>query len=524
MTNVTNAIPKVDTWGRKNPASGYVYPDGKNIKLNVMKFIPKSSRKLMANKFTKEEIASLETLLIERKLFFNKTDMLCQYIDYFIEFYDEDKELPTAYLYMKKQLDSRTESMTTDDFVNMIKTRFFRDSSIKSKVYDMVNDNYELDVTVDKKSGRKFESHYDFTNEDAKVLLAISIVMKFAIPMISQYIATSTNSDLFNDNNMSNLITNVFMEIFFNVGSYKDGDPDTLLLKLYKFTEEKIMKHSIDHQALWVQQSALRGLTESKHVDTILIKHLIGNNMFKFRFDDNIVSFMKSIVETQLLCTINRVKYKADPVHVDSTKDINGLSGIDKLEQSLAKMDETTIIRCEKSLVDIINELEEEVGPITDEEISYYGVNFVASSVFHNTLLGYMFAKKFHGYTEFKNKDIFQHMRLLIIAKRILKRDGYTQLQHLFSSVTRGRTSMRLLQNTKYTNKLTASSTYQRLMNNTYDTLRGYKEEVIISIISQCLNNIYTYVDYENQDLTGEVIEFDEDIISDEIMAFVDSI
>lgn len=517
----TTTIPKVDTWARKNPTSGYVYPDGKNIKLNVTKFIPKSSRKLMASKFTKDEIASLETLLIERKLFFNKTDMLCQYIDYFIEFFDEEKELPTAYLYMKKQLDSRTESMTADEFINMITIRFFRDSAIKSKVYDMVDHNYDLDVTYDKKSGRTFDGFYDFSNDDARRLLAISIVMKFAIPIISQYIATN---NLYVEATMGNLITDVFMEIFFRVGSYQDGDPDSLLLKLYKFTEEKIVKHSIDHQALWAQQSALRGLTESKHVDTILIKHLISNNMFKFKFDDNIVSFMKSIVETQLLCTINKVKYKADPVHVDGTKDVNGLSGIDKLEQSLAKMDETTIIRCEKSLVDIINELEEQVGPISDEEISYYGVNFVASSAFHNTLLGYMFAKDFHGYTEFKNKDIFQHMRLLIIAKRMLKKAGYIQLPHLFSSVIRGRTSMRLLQNTKYTNKLMASSAYKNLINNKYPTLKGYKDDIILSMVSQCLNNIYTYVDYENQELTGEVIEFDEDIISDEILSFIDSI
>ena len=215
---------------------------------------------------------------------------------------------------------------------------------------------------------------------------------------------------------------------------------------------------------------------------------------------------MKSIVETQLLCTINKVKYKADPVHVDSTKDVNGLSGIDKLEQSLAKMDETTIIRCEKSLVDIIDALEAKVGPISDEEIAYYGINFVASSAFHNTLLGYMFAEEFQGYTEIKNKDVFQHMRLLIIAKRMLKNAGYVQLPHLMSSVIRGRTSMRLLQNTKYTNKLMASSAYKNLINNKYPTLKGYKDELILSIVSQCLNNIYTYVDYENQELTGQVI------------------
>lgn len=520
MTKQTQ-IPMVDSWNRRRPTDGYVYADGKNIKLNLKKFLPKSSKRLLENNLTREEITSLETLIIERKLFFNKTDMLCQYIDYFCEFFDEEKELPTAILYIKKQLDSRTDSLSKDEFITLLMRRLFHETSIKRLVYEMVDYNYNLDVTVDKKSGRVFNGYYDFTNDDSKALLAISIIMKFVIPLTSQYIATNT---LYTDDTLSGLITDVFMEIFFRAGDYRNSDPDLILLKLYKFTEEKITKHSIDHQALWNQQSALRGLTENKHVDTILIKHLISNNMFKFRFDDNIVSFMKSIVETQLICTINKVKYKADPVHVDSVKDINGLSGIDKLEQSLAKLDETTIIRCEKSLSDIIDNLEKEVGHISQEEIAYYGVNFVASSAFHSMLLGYMFAKDFNGYVEMKNMNIFQHMKLLVVAKRRLTKSGYVQLPYLFSSVTRGRTSMRLLQNTKFTNKLESSSVYDKLMNDKYPTLNGYKDETVLGIISQVLNNIYTYVEYEHQELTGEIIEFNEDVISDELMNFIDSI
>ena len=470
---------------------------------------------------TSEGLTMMETFIIERKLFSNKIDMLCQYIDYFIEFYDEDKELPAAIMFIKKQIDNRTESMKKDQFINLVTTRFFRDTNVKQLVYKMVEHNYELDVTVDKKTGRTFMGHYDFTNDDAKALLAISIVMKFVIPATSHYIATNT---VYNDDTLSSLATDIFMEVFGYVGEAENTNPDILLMKLFKFTEEKINKHSIDHQALWQQQSALRGLTENKHVDTVLIKHLISNNMFKFQFNDNIVSFMKSIVETQLMCTINKVKYKADPVHVDGIKDANGLSGIDKLEQSLAKLDETTIIRCDKSLKDIINKLEQEVGPISDEEVAYYGIHFQATSSFHSTLLNYMFAKEFGGYTELKNINIFQHMKLLVIAKRRLTNAGYVQLPYLFSSVIRGRTSTRLLQNTKFTNKLEASSVYRNLIDNKYPTLKGYGDDKILQIISQTLNNIYTYVEYEHQELTGEIIEFNEDVISDEILNFIDNI
>lgn len=518
----TKEIPKVDEWFRKKPEQGYTYPDGRNIILNIGKCIPKSAKKLLADNMTSEGLTMMGTFIIERKLFSNKIDMLCQYIDYFVEFYDEEKELPTALLYIKKQIDSRSESMKKDQFINMVMARFFRDTNVKKLVYDMVERNYSLDVTVDEKSGRTFTGPFDFTNDDAKALLAISILMKFVIPVTSHYIATNT---LYKNDEIGDLIIEIFMEIFVRVGQTDTTDPDTLLLKLYKFTEEKIIKHATDHHTLWSQQSALRGLTPNKHVDTMITKRLISDNFFKFLFNDNIISFMKSIVETQLMCTINRVKYKVDPVHVDGVKDVNGLSGIDKLEQTLSKMDETIIIRCEKSLTDVIDRLEKEVGPISDEEIEYYGINFTSrTSSFHMMLLNYMFAKDFNGFTELKNINMFQHMRLLIIAKRRLKKAGYVQLPYLFSSVVRGRTSTRLLQNTKFINKLEASSVYQNLVNEKYPILKGYSDDKILQIISQTLNTVYTYVEYEHPELTGEIIEFNEDIISDEILNFIDSI
>ena len=101
--------------------------------------------------------------------------------------------------------------------------------------------------------------------------------MKFVIPPTSHYIATNT---VYSDDTLSTLVTEIFMEVFSYIGEVETTNPDILLMKLFKFTEEKINKHSIDHQALWHQQSALRGLTENKHVDTVLIKHLISNNMF----------------------------------------------------------------------------------------------------------------------------------------------------------------------------------------------------------------------------------------------------
>lgn len=508
--------PNVDTWTRENEKDAYVYVDGKNVRMNLSRFIPNSHRRF--NEKDKEIVDSLETFIVERGLFLKKIDVLCKYMDYFIEFFDDDKELPIIMIYMKNKIDSTSESLTMQEFIKMLQIKFFKDTGIKRNIYRMVDANYRLDVTLDAKTGRVFNGPNDFNNEEAKHLLAISIFMKMVIPITSQYISTNT---LYTKQELSGLITQVFVECFYNMGTYEDIDADELLKKLYIFTRDKILKHHNAHSVLWNQQCALRGLTETQHVDTILTKHLLGNNMFKFQFDNSIISFMKSIVETQLMCTINKVKYKVNPIRVDGVKDYNGLAQIDKLEQSMAKLDEGQVIRCKKSLQDIAL-IEKEWGlTASDEEIDYYMENFYLDSVFHMELLGYFYAHIFDGYTEFKTMDVVVKLKLLIMAKKKLIQDGFEELSWLLTSVQKGRSSARLLQNARFTNKFTSSTDYHDLMDKKYKALKGFKEEKINGMISFILNNIYTYVEYDNQELTGTEIEFNEDIIGAELQRFM---
>lgn len=116
------------------------------------------------------------------------------------------------------------------------------------------------------------------------------------------------------------------------------------------------------------------------------------------------------------------------------------------------------------------------------------------------------------------------YIKLTIIAKRMLKRDGYIQLPFLMSSVVKGKVSNRILQNTKYLTKLEQSGTFKHLMDDNYRSLKGYRDDMIIEDVSKILNNVYCYVEYETPEVTGEPIMFNEDIISDEYMNFIDNV
>lgn len=273
------------------------------------------------------------------------------------------------------------------------------------------------------------------------------------------------------------------------------------------------------------QQSALRATTESSQLDRLLVKFLLADNFFKFQFNNALSAFLKAIIDTQLKFTVERVTYNLNPVHIESEKGPDGLSGIDKLEQTQMKIDETRAIRSFKALTDVVKRLEHKYGTISEDEINFYMKYLFHMDKFHNDMLNYNFAKEFGGFTELKSASVRQVMKFLIICKRELSQKGYQQLQWFMSSLLKGKLSNRLLQNNKYINKLKTSSTYRHLIDDKYKIMsEGFKDDPILKIISRVLNNQYTFVEYEQPELTGEVIEFNEDIISDELLNFIDSI
>lgn len=525
------SYPKVDSWVRSESEEPFVHPDGKNVRIRLQACLPNSVKK-----FRKEDeyiYDALETFIIERGLFLKKIDIICKYMDYFIEFFDDDKELPDILLAIKKEIDSQGQSLTINEFISLIDRKIFRDTSIKQNIYRMVEANYFIDITVDDKSGRVFNGPNDFTNEEGKRIFAISIMMKFIIPIASQYISTNT---IYKKEDMNYLLTKVFSNIFYYMGACKQYETeleeddeldgaDVLMKKLYIFTNDKIAKHHGANPLLWQQQSALRGVTELKHVDEIMIKHLIGNNMFKCCFDANIMKFFKSIVETQLTCTINKVKYKANPSRTDSGKDFNGLTGLDKLDQQLAKLNEGDVIRCDKSLESTVAMIQRDwnIYP-TDDEINYYLNNFLMDSSFHMMLLSNFYANIFDGFMEMKDADIFLKCKLLVIFKKRLIDYKYTQLPFLVTSVQVGKSTNRILHNTKLANEYMSSADYQNLKMKKYPALEGLYDDYPDSIVSFILANVFSYVEYENQELTGTDIEFDKQIVWEEMLRFLDSI
>ena len=89
---------------------------------------------------------TLNIFVIKREAYTNELPVLCKYINYFIEYYDENDELLMGYLRMKFLIDTKKKVFKRHkQFISMMYDTIMT-PTIVSQINKMVEDNYEIDV------------------------------------------------------------------------------------------------------------------------------------------------------------------------------------------------------------------------------------------------------------------------------------------------------------------------------------------------------------------------------------------
>lgn len=564
-------MEQVVGWER-SPQDAYLYNNDRFVFLNIAKMTPESYTKF--SKTSPEALEEMGRLKIERTAFYNRLSDICLYVDFFIEYYDYDKELPVTMLNLKNVIDDGKIDLTSVEFKNVLYRRLLS-GNLKDKIYKMVCEQYHINVTVSKTTGRVYDNDDDFTNMDAARFQAISMMMKIMIPFVEHFFMVSVCAKRI-PNSKQDFIVNLFHDVFYEMGNVSDMelfkygnifvdreeaqkiedqkkrrleeykkkrakaktywerheldqeylDPyeeaEKLNMKMYRHIRKWMEKHRNNNQPLWIQHAALRGLTENSHQNLLIDKCVFYDNFFKFNFGQNIISFLQTVVNTQLDRTIISAKYKKDPIQIDIDKAVDKRqSAMEQFEQTQLKVDESRLIRIDMSIYDILERLDNQYGPISEHEIEYYSRFPLNDNMFRNYLLENMFAKSFNGFTELLVMTNYDRIRLSIIGKRQLIAEGYVILPWLLTSTIKGKVSNRIIQNAKFLSDFEASPNYQYVKRHVYPSLEGAKDDFILEDVSRIINNFYCFVEYNAPEITGEVIQYDKLIAANEYLNFL---
>lgn len=473
--------------------------------------------------FNNPKISVLNTFIVLKDSYVKQLNTITNYINYFIKFYDIDNELSMAYFKLKSMIDNKDNDISLHAFIQFIYNVILSES-MQNKIIQMTEDNYYIDISSN--DGKQYNESLEFTTEHAKVLMEISISMKIMIPIMFHYINKIKQT---RDKNKAKGIAcgpfsyKPYMYRFY-IGLFdmygKDVD---IYNKLWITTWARLNVHHSANKVIW-EQRAIYGVTPITHMNELLRDKIICETIFKYVFDQNIISFNHVVLKNQLGYFIVD-KYKKNRIELTNKRDVNGLSGLDKLEMSSVKIDESIGILSKINIKKTIKYIERQMRTnIEDEEIEYY-VNHMNISKFQVQLCQYFYARIFGGFRDLSLLSRKKYIKLLILLKRRLHLQGLIYLPAILTSNIDGRLNARTIRNDKFLSKIESSSIYQSIMANKYNTLSEIdKGDLILNTLSILINTKFTFCEYEYPEKLGEIIEVNPDIVSDEYLSYINQL
>ena len=486
-------------------------------------------------------IYKYDRFLIKKASYEKQLPEITKYINYFLKFYDTDYELMLAYLKLKYEIDckQRFTEETVGELIALIYEVLFTPTVVE-KINQMVADNYFADIESSEESKKyskqkkMFNESLEFTNKHIILLLRISFGMKIICPILFHFV----HLQKIKIDKDSDLIYRFYKNLFH---VFCDSENVDMYNKLFVYVKAKVIENKSHNKAMYAQRDIL-GVDEAIIINMFLQKVLISENMVKFKFTEkqdsqtkkfkeNVIGFIKTIIKFQLSYFL-KDQYSKNLTEVVSAKNADGLSGSDKMEMNLTKIDEGQTVYAE---VDVEYEMNRIISnysrfTVTDEEVDYYINNWHPCPI-QITLIKAYWAKQFGSYRDMAMLTRKEFYTLaLILKKKLLEQAGYDSeyedgiaiLPYLLTSnLSDEKTSTRIIRNNKYLEKVRSSYLYKSLITAKYSNLIKIKQNELDRILSIFINTSFTYVTYEKQEATGQKIECGEDRISDEVLFFL---
>jgi len=492
-----------------------------------------------------KSLAGYHEFTIRKDSYSNQLPVICRYVNFFIHAYDKEHELWTAYLHLKFVTDNEdgeiyfTGEAQLGQFIDHIYEVMFTPSIIR-KIHQLVDDNYLDDIESDEGSKKyitKEKKHLEsleFTNEHIKTLLKISFGIKMMSPVIFHYLAK--NKIIVNKTtpHLFNAFKGLF-DIF--------SDTCNMYNKLFVYVKAKVMENKSNNDKMYAQREIL-GIDEFSVIHRFTRVVLISENLVKFKFNENwdenakkykenITGFIKTIIKYQLMYFIKEQHSKGF-TELTYARNADGLSGVDKMEMQLEKLDEGSIIIAKESVTDEVERLINEYGfEITDDELDYYKKHFNIQPL-HQMLITSLFAGNLGSFRNTLGISRDNFIRLaLILKKRILRESGFDNtnvftdrvaLPYILTGNIKEKINTRLIRNAKFKEDCEESYIIDDLLHNKYKYLEEIDKDSIMSILSTINNTVFTYCCYENPDIYGTEINVEKNSITDELGFFLRTI
>jgi len=437
----------------------------------------------------------LDYFMLSTKKCYNSAAMrthLFQYVNYFCNYYDPDWEYVSVLLAIKTKIDRYDASIYPIEMFFYDMERYILRSDIANRVKKMVDDNYYQDLNY---TNIKTPS-LQYTNDHAKLLHKMSILMDLCIPLLTNY-AYMHKVDSIDD----------YLLSFYDRILHLDDKID-IYAKLYDTAFTNVMANQKNNQGIWIKQD-IRSIDTTTH-STDSVHNIILNIMPKYTFDKNIISFNYASIRKNTSYKITDISFEFSYVAISSSKrDNDSISDFDKFESNLIRMNEGLYLQNKINGEFCMKNIETMFGPFDQAEIDHYTNRILLDEngnytidQFQKQLVFSLFYRWFKDTQSIHNINREEYIKLIIAAKKLLTSKNMVILPYIISGKVE-KLVQRKSVNKKEKTLVESSPSYPLI-------LEKYKNEDIVnnilSIIATIIASDFSIVDM-NPEIDGKRLD-----------------
>lgn len=488
--------------------------------------------------FGSPKAKQFDRFIVDKTSYTNQLDIITEYVNYFMNKYDPENDLAMAYYKIKVEMDKyrafNEENM--EEFIDLIYNLLFH-PRMCDKIRKLVNDNYldDIEKTDGNEKYKGYNKQYleslEFTNEHVKIMHMISFGMKMMSPLILHYLHLNVIK-LDHDSEILYQFYKGLFPLF--------GGEINIYNKLFIYIKTKVMDNRVHNVRIYDQRNIM-GTDDYQVMKYFLRKVIISENMVKYKFNstydvkqkkykENVIGFNKTIIKYQLWYFLKQ-PYSKNITEVTNIKNSDGLSGADKLEMNMSKMDEGAVILSEINAKTTFDRIIEDTNfNITEEEIDYYLDHFKIHP-FQAIFIRNYYASCFGNMRDIQNLSRRDFYKLTITLKKyLIMQEQYNPdkfhgkecpLAYILTGNMSEKLINRIIRNSKFNSSLDENESWQFLVNSKYHHLSEIYPEELNRLVSTFVSTEFTYVSYENQEMTGKEIEYEDYKISEQLISYV---
>lgn len=394
-------------------------------------------------------------------------------------------------------------------------------------VRDYVEKNYK-DSDDKKPDGEKkevdtsrFNPGMTFTKPQLKMIIMVSILSRFAIPLCTHYIYVNSDKRIKVYSFMHTVIDALFKIVVV------DTDTTNLIDKLYTFVAAAVRATEPSNKVIWEKFPMYNETKESIIED--LVEKIITTILPKFEIKNPI----------QLISVVSRDSVERFKIRAKNPFDCYRINDNDKSSDDEDKLSENDVFdmyyRVTDENVTILNHYANDDAievicrrnniVISDDEYEYYLKNYKLHN-FTIMAVSNIFARFFSGVANVRSCTFEQFIKLMIVLVHKMKDLDINYLPY-FITGNRESYSYTKMPSSTVMKELKSNIDYNQLIELKYKYIHSIFEikagtieerNPILDTIIGLIHNNYMYNDFNDRSKNGQLIEIDEKLIINDVL------